>query len=598
MALLDTLYQDILRARAKDDFGCFCEYVIKEEGSVNTEGEHSLIDPQDFHVEWYGMLQSLVNPIPSVLTDEEQLEIYQKKHLLLFSPSDTGKSITFSLAFPLWLLGNDSNKRIAIISNSADRAERLLLGIKTYILQSKELHDIFPNLKPMVTQGQEDKRSRESQWKVEMITVDRSSMSRDSSILSCGIRSKSITGSRYDVMIYDDILSYDVNMGDLELERGITWYNNQAQHRLVKGGLGICVGTAWSPKDLLHYLAKQSEWVTYRYSMEESDKSEGFHYVSWPERHPQERLNIEKKRDFVSFNRNRRSRATATEELIFGQDLDKTAKRDYTPLEVREWETYIGVDLSTAKRKGTTINVVGVRPDSKLKVVLDVDAGAWDPSEKSERIRDFAYLYKPDIILVENNSQQEDIVQMLTADNISLPIDSITTGRNKNALINTLSIEIRNGLWRLNMPECTRDLASTGVGTCDCNWCRFYAEANGYPNYISDDMVMSWLFSAEASRAHSYEGEIIRIIDLDDDSDEPIENLMPKFSFADYEITNWFSHKNGFKPKPGYEAIARWFKFHPEANVGECPLEEYERTDIKIVFDDMVRYCRTMNEGA
>lgn len=587
--ILDNLYRGkILRPRATSDFASFCEYVGKDEKKKSSiTNLPAYIELQDFHKEWCEALTCLHN-VPETLEyldTDTATRIQKYKRLNILCPSETGKTWLFTILHTLFRLGRDPDLRFGLVSDSQGQAKRSLYSIKQVLNYDEDIQALFPELKPMLVKGSQQKE----EWSVEAIKVDRiNRAAKDSTIVSCGIRSQTITGSRYDYLLLDDILRYDVNMSESELRKGIDWFNNTAEKRLVANGVLIAVNTAWSRLDLAHYLANLEGVVTLKYSFEPDDAMEGVRYIEWGTRHPRERLEREKRTDIVAYNRNRRSLAASPEEQVFGQYIDQIYRQDWKLSDVQDWHKFIGMDLATVRRRGTGIVVVAVSPDGQMKIVLDIVLGQWTGPEKKQKIREYYDLYMPQVFMVENNSQQQDIVEFFIEDSVDIPIESYTTKGTKHGILESMAMEMRRGLWRFNLSDTGVDYLESGnSSSTDDSWVIFLSQVK---NYIGEaqppDMLMAWMFASEASkRAHM--GSLIHIFDSKTGEEDRLT-----YSFEHYSLHNELSAQYGFVAKDEYVPITRFIKQHPDMDVERLP---FDPEDARSVYEDMVRYVTIMN---
>jgi hypothetical protein len=116
----------------------------------------------------------------------------------------------------------------------------------------------------------------------------------------------------------------------------------------------------------------------------------------------------------------------------------------------------IGVDLAISKRKESADTVIfpfAVDEKGHRYPLLDhVRMGKLGSVETASAIMDLNKILKPAMILVENNSYQESLVEWLQhAGGPTLPVTGAHTGRNK--MDETLglpgfSAELERGLWR------------------------------------------------------------------------------------------------------------------------------------------------------
>jgi hypothetical protein len=571
--ILEYVRKESLRSMAIDNFSAFSELVIKDEKRINKKtGMGESIVLQEFHMEWCDLLQN-------------------EDRLVVFSPRETGKSTLFSVAYPIWRLGNDPNLRIAIISSASHQSKRILSTVKQYIMADTDVKELFTDLKPMMD---EVNRNKPMKWSVEQIMVDRNLTSKDASIVSYGVGSRSILGSRFDLVLLDDVLGQHNTATTTESEKVIEWYSNTLEKCVIEGGQIVCVGTAWMSYDLMHYLEFKEGWTCKRYSFDEEDESDGYFWVDWPDRHSRNKLDTEKNNDIVSYNRNRRCRTSSAEEQPFSDNFSSVSLRDYDYEDIVDnYPKYMGVDLATKKRKGTAITIVAT--DEIKNYVLDVAVGAWTVTEKIKKIREYYDIYQPELIYVENNALQDDIVDALRAqDGAKLPIRPYTTGSAKHGAIDRLAVEMKNSAWRFHHTSKTLDVIQ-GKSIPRSDWERFCMEVKMYPDYPTNDMLMSWMFSCEALKKFQTSSFQFKIVDLDSNKDV----VTPYFGFGDYYQMNRISAGRGFKPAPEYRPIISYIKSNltPDVDMDKIKQPYFDNDEFVYVFKDMKYFVTKMNES-
>ena len=120
--------------------------------------------------------------------------------IVVLAPVEHGKSTILSIAFPLFVLGQNPDARIAIISETATQASRFLSAIREHIARNERLHEVFPGLRPA--------DGARAKWSDTAILVERPTTSRYLSIVALGVMGP-LLGARLDLAILDDVLSFD-----------------------------------------------------------------------------------------------------------------------------------------------------------------------------------------------------------------------------------------------------------------------------------------------------------------------------------------------------------------------------------------------------
>jgi predicted phage terminase large subunit-like protein len=164
---------------------------------------------------------------------------------MIFVPPQEGKSTRTSCWFPLWLLAQDPSLRIAIISYSAEKAERWGKWIRRMILAYPELGiTLMPDSK----------------------AVHNFETTAGGRVLSVGVEG-GITGEPVDVMVIDDPLR-----GRAEAEsptyrkRCWQWWESDSATRLSSRGRVVLMLTRWHADDLAGRLLKHEpgKWKVLR----------------------------------------------------------------------------------------------------------------------------------------------------------------------------------------------------------------------------------------------------------------------------------------------------------------------------------------------
>lgn len=147
--------------RQKTDFKLFCEKLL---GMTEFGGIHP------FQMEWFYLAQN-------------------NSRVMIQAPSGFSKTTILGVAYPLWVAFNYPNQQILIISKSLPQSKRLLSIIRSYI----EDNELLLHLKP---------ESLEAWNKLELVCSNKCK-------IYCRPYSVNIKGERVDLMILDEICSYE-----------------------------------------------------------------------------------------------------------------------------------------------------------------------------------------------------------------------------------------------------------------------------------------------------------------------------------------------------------------------------------------------------
>ena len=356
----------------------------------------------EFHRDWYRLAHS---DAPD--------------RVIVKAPVEHGKTATFALAIPLWLIGRDHETTGAIISSTATQAEQHLTTIESLIESdapaSRRLRVVFPKLR------RESRRGRAALWTDSAMLIEREGISKDPTIVATGIEGP-VAGRRWDWCVFDDPCD-PRSMSEAHRRRISRWFWGVVEARLLDGGRIFLIGTPWHPDDILGEAEERGFYaLTYRAEMLPSDTGNPKHLLaSWPERWGEERLEDKRARlpghefdrQFLCLASSESSRFFSPDDIAAAFD----AGRGLTLLESlngdrADWRIYNGVDLATGEegRDRTVMFVVGLRPDG-IRRVLHLRAGRWGQIEILRNLLDVERQFAPDVHAVESNAQQRYVIQ-------------------------------------------------------------------------------------------------------------------------------------------------------------------------------------------
>lgn len=402
---------------AREDVNVFAEFVMRDELT------NKPITQAGPHVAWHRLAD-------------------QHARILLWSHVEAGKTQQLSILRTLWQLGRNPELRFLLLSNTKNQATKIADVLRQYVEQSAELHDVFPDLQP----GEP--------WGTNAFSVKRATMSKDYSVQTSGVHGN-IQGARLDRAILDDVLDYENTLTEDARKGLIDWYLSAVAGRYVEGCRVIGVGTAFHPKDILHFLARNG-FAAFKYPVVDADGN-----PRWPERWPLER---------IAARAQELGPVEAARQLMCEARDDSTArfKREWIEVGLRlgdgtslcgalnalppGYRTFTGVDLAVQQKDSSdstclftiAVDRVGVR------TVLSIETGKWSGPEIVRKIYDHHARYQS-ICVVENNASQQFIVQFARAGS-PVPIIPFTTGRNKahpEFGVESMAAEMAGGKWRI-----------------------------------------------------------------------------------------------------------------------------------------------------
>ena len=165
-----------------------------------------------------------------------------ERELLLMAFRGAGKSTMVGL-FAAWLLGDDPDRRVLVLSADHALARRMVRNVKRLI----ERHPATVHLKP----------ARIDEWAADRFTVERGLELRDPSMLAKGIGAN-ITGCRADIVICDDV-EVPNTAGTPAKRDDLRERLDEIDYVLVPGGLKLFVGTPHSRDSLYRADAPEGE---------------------------------------------------------------------------------------------------------------------------------------------------------------------------------------------------------------------------------------------------------------------------------------------------------------------------------------------------
>lgn len=440
--------------------------------SENTLGYNN----SEHHMEWLSVAQE-------TLTDNEPRKI------VVQAPRNHSKTTDFSIQAPLWLVGNNPNLRILIVSDTSGQAVAILRAIKNIIENNDEYKDVFGELKPKYPE----------KWAENEIIVNRNTKEKDATFNAVGVGG-AILSKRADIIICDDLLNKDNTKTYEQRKKTEEWFNDVLMPVLdPEHGKLIFVGTVFHSEDLitkkmtdptydvkLKYQAiireadRQDLWAEYRsimlsdpfdgkklanaYYAEHQEEMDAGAIVLWPQRWSYKRLFDERVSvGSRSFNLMYQNIVIDDETAIFKESwIDKAARKD-----LRMWREYKvaedvwgiksrggGVDLAVSKKKeanDTAIATVGWSEVEKKYVLMHAQLGKFSPSQTRGNIQEEYNNFDHQAIIVESNAFQASLSQDMKEET-NVPIVSyVTTGQkfDEEMGINSMAVTFENEQWML-----------------------------------------------------------------------------------------------------------------------------------------------------
>lgn len=396
-----------------------------------------------------------------------------------------------SIGHTLWRLGCDPNMCILVVSNTKDQAGKIITAMKNYIVNSKELHKVFPHLKP----GRK--------WAEHSFSVVRPFERAQPSVIACGIKA-SIMGFRANYLIMDDVDDMETTLTETSRADTLRWIQSTPFSRLSEDAGVFAIGNVWHEDDLLHTLAKKDGWFSKKFPVLDQ-----YGNSTWPEKFPETRIEqIKIDQGPLEFARLYMCEPKADGQQRFKKEwLDVCCQNGEgrLPLEAidtlpRGYRCYTGVDIGHRVKLGsdpTAITTI-LASDKGDYEIIDVEAGLWDVMTIADKIRDKQQRYDS-VVYVESNGAQEFLVQILRTTGERIPVKPFVTGKNKHDPkygIESIAAEMATGRWTI--PSALGTIEST------CKEMRLLIDGllsyNPNPRVHTADRVMSLWIAREAAR--------------------------------------------------------------------------------------------------
>ena len=244
--------------------------------------------PAPFHIAYY-----------EVLTRFAMGEI---KKLMITMPPQHGKSEGATRRLPAFVLGQDPDKRIAIVSYNAIKARKFNRELQR-IMDDDHYYELFPQtlLAGQASYQEQGRRSRNYARNSDECEI----VGYQGSFKTIGVGG-SLTGEPVDILIMDDLYKDASSAWSPVIRQNVAdWYDTVASTRLHNDSQQLLVFTRWHMEDLAGRLLEQEGvydpienpqgWllvsfpaIQNRPPSEQDPRAEG--EPLWPERHSLEKL--------------------------------------------------------------------------------------------------------------------------------------------------------------------------------------------------------------------------------------------------------------------------------------------------------------------
>lgn len=440
---------------------------------------------------------------PVGVKDTWGVEIDTEEHTHLTDGFLTHNTQQVTVARVLFSLGRNVNLRVLIAMSKADLAKDPMAQIKKMIEESERLHRVFPNLK------------RGSRWTEHEILVQRTLILNTPSVRAIGAGTK-IDGSRYDLIIMDDVLSLDNTSSQSERDKLMKWIESVPLSRMEQDTKVILIGNAFHNDDPMHRFERMPNtvWKSRRFPARDPVTKKSLFPRRWPQekieqwersRTPHEvrraidcipfsnessrfhldwfevalskganihvengefvhflsSYNLHEEQDKVQEERDRivRLDRQARDELIrSGRRHEAIAMKD-TPLPPMPVGVFSGVDLGfgVSSRADQTVIFTAVVFDDGTFRVINIEKGRWQPPTTITMLVDTHRRYGSEIFM-EAQYTQRFVYDIVKHDYPDLPIypwdtrGTGTVGNKWHAIFGIESVAADLGFGRWVLP--------------------------------------------------------------------------------------------------------------------------------------------------
>jgi len=183
---------------------------------------------EDFHNKWYDIIQDR-----SVRSG------------CIIAPRNSAKSTCWAKKGALWLLGDNPDLRIVLVSRTSTLAQMNLAFIRLHIESNDRVREVFPFRK---INGKIYGIEQSVPWGTEGITVKNNRMDGAPSVYAVGLGG-SITGIRADIILVDDLVDLNNVMTESQREKVNMFWDQTILPSLNPDGRIFAVGTRYHSKD-------------------------------------------------------------------------------------------------------------------------------------------------------------------------------------------------------------------------------------------------------------------------------------------------------------------------------------------------------------
>ncbi|GAA4338575.1 phage terminase large subunit [Mucilaginibacter gynuensis] len=365
------------------------------------------------------------------------------KKLMVFMPPQHGKSEGSTRRTPAKMLGDNPDKKIAIVSYNSTKARKFNREIQR-IIDSPEFRAIYPDTK--LSNGFDGYARTNDEFEL---------VGHAGGLRSVGVGGP-LTGETVDILIMDDLYKDAASAWSPTIRENVQdWYDTVAETRLHNGSQQLLVFTRWHPDDLAGKLlaSEKDDWVVVAYPAIKvgppnayDPREEG--EALYPEKHGLEKLNKIKNRNKHVF------------ECLYQQNATSKVGRLYSL-----FRTYKVLPASQKKIVKAYVDTADTGKDYLCCIVyVETEFGIYildvlytqDPMETTEPLTaNLLTKHKVQVARVESNNGGRGFARNVERElrllqNIKTAVTWFTQTNNKDVRIFTQSAEVTN---LVHMPE-------------------------------------------------------------------------------------------------------------------------------------------------
>lgn len=370
-----------------------------------------------------------------------QFQMARKRSLVL-APRELGKSLILTVSYIIWLILNNPNIRILIVSNSSSAASKMLAGIVSHFENNKILRAIFGDF---IAGGRCNTEA--------FTTGKRTAVGlREATISIVGVYGTIVSG-HFDVIIADDLCDFENTRTKPQRDKMWSWLwmvlmptlESNEEHPEKDGSIHF-IGTRYHHDDLYGRLIGKAEepgayWdnhlrdqalvgIGMAASLDIKDLRMEEMRTLWPEKKSIQRLlKIRKDSGSIIFGLQYQNDAEGTKGRIFQMDWF-IHRYDIIP---ENCMIFAGTDLAVKQDDSAdffTIVVIAVDPVTKHIYILDGVKIRLTAPKQLDRIKQFYQTWKFVTCGIESVAYQEALVQW-AVETTDVPVRGVTRHSDK-----------------------------------------------------------------------------------------------------------------------------------------------------------------------